>query len=102
MNKLRKSLLAVSLCYLVLSCFACRDARDTTEEPPQPAIVSQTTCPVMGGAIDKSLYVDHEGKRIYACCAGCIDTIKADPKKYMGQLEAQGITLDTVPVVKVR
>ena len=28
-------------------------------------IIPQSTCPIMGGGINKSLYVDHEGKRIY-------------------------------------
>lgn len=54
----------------------------------------QTTCPVMGGKIDKSLYVDHDGKRIYVCCSGCIGAIKADPQKYIKQLEDAGIVLD--------
>ena len=54
----------------------------------------QTQCPVMGGKIDKSMYVDHDGKRIYVCCAGCINAIKKDPTKYIKKLEAEGITLE--------
>jgi YHS domain-containing protein len=57
----------------------------------------QTTCPVMGGKIDKSLYVDADGKRIYVCCQGCVGTIKADPAKYIKALEAKGVTLDATP-----
>ena len=54
------------------------------------SLVLQTTCPVMGGAINKELYVDHEGKRIYVCCGGCIDQIKQDPQKYIDKLKADG------------
>ena len=54
----------------------------------------QTECPVMGGAIDKALYVDYDGKRIYVCCQGCIATIKANPTKFIKKPEADGITLD--------
>ena len=36
----------------------------------------QTTCPIMGGKIDKTVYADHDGKRVYFCCAGCIDPFK--------------------------
>ena len=59
----------------------------------------QLTCPVMGGKIDKNLYVDTgsidaEGKRIYVCCEGCLEKLKADPQKYFKQLESQGITLE--------
>jgi len=48
----------------------------------------------MGGEINKKLYVDADGKRIYACCAGCVEKIKANPQKYIKQLEDQGITLE--------
>lgn len=54
----------------------------------------QTTCPVMGGKINKKQYVDHDGKRIYVCCPGCIGKIKADPEQYINKMEAAGIVLD--------
>jgi hypothetical protein len=57
----------------------------------------QTTCPVMGGKINKKQYVDVKGKRIYVCCKGCIGTIKADPDKYIQKLEKEGVTLDAAP-----
>lgn len=63
----------------------------------QEAPKKQTTCPVMGGKINKAEYADVNGKRIYVCCAGCIAKIKADPEKYIKQLEAEGITLDKTP-----
>lgn len=55
---------------------------------------AQTVCPVMGGKIDKKCFVDVKGKRIYMCCPGCADKIKADPDKYIKQLEDQGIVLE--------
>ena len=60
----------------------------------KPAVTPQTTCPVMRGKINKQQYVDHDGKRIYVCCAGCIDKIKADPARYIGKLEKEGVVLD--------
>lgn len=57
----------------------------------------QTTCPVMGGKIDKTQYVDVNGKRIYTCCAGCVAKIKADPEKYIKKLEAEGVVLEKTP-----
>lgn len=54
----------------------------------------QTVCPVMGGAINTNIYVDHEGKRIYFCCGGCPAEFKKNPKKYIAQLEAANIVLD--------
>lgn len=61
-------------------------------------VVAQTMCPVMGGAVNKALYVDYDGKRIYVCCAGCIDAVKKDPAKYVKELESKGITLAVTPV----
>mgnify|MGYP003573137257 CR=1 FL=1 len=67
---------------------------------------SQTTCPVMGGEINKDLYYDHfttneegvkgEGKRIYYCCPGCLGAIKAAPENMVEKLETQGVTLEKV------
>ena len=51
----------------------------------------QTMCPVMGKKINKSLYVDAEGHRIYVCCGGCIGAVKADPGKYIQKMKAEGV-----------
>ena len=64
-----------------------------TKEAPK----KQTTCPVMGGKINKAQYADVKGKRIYVCCPGCIGKIKADPDKYIKQMEAEGIELEKAP-----
>jgi YHS domain-containing protein len=63
------------------------------EQAKEAKIVPQTTCPVMGGKVNKALYVDHDGKRIYVCCKGCIDAVKKDPQKYIKKLEADGVTV---------
>ena len=60
---------------------------------------AQTTCPVMKGKINKNLYVDYKGKRIYVCCHGCINAVKADPEKYIKEMEKKGISLQKVDTV---
>ena len=57
----------------------------------------QTNCPVMGGKIDKTIYADHDGKRVYFCCSGCVAPFKKEPEKYIKQLEAEGVELAKVP-----
>jgi hypothetical protein len=60
---------------------------------------AQTTCPVMkGNPVNPSLYVDAEGYRIYVCCGGCVGAVKADPAKYIAQLQAEGVELEKAPV----
>ena len=63
------------------------------EKKPKP----QTTCPIMGARINPKLYVDHAGKRVYVCCAGCLAPLKKDAAKYIAKLEAQGVTLAKTP-----
>lgn len=77
--------LGVSLSHLV--------AEETA--PKEPVI--QKTCPIMGGAINKSQFVDVEGKRIYVCCPMCIEKVKADPKAALKKLEELGETAEDAP-----
>jgi YHS domain-containing protein len=61
------------------------------EATPAPATqvaqaAEQTTCPVMGGPIDKNIFIEYQGKKVYFCCASCLDTFKANPEKYISKL----------------
>ena len=62
----------------------------------------QSTCPVLGSPIDKNLYVDYQGKRIYVCCAGCIDEVKKDPAKYIEKLRKSGQSVEIIDSGKVK
>ena len=81
-----------------LSAQAGSGEKSGTESTKAGTTVEQTVCPVMGGKINKALYIDANGKRIYMCCEGCINKLKADPAKYITKLESQGITLASTPV----
>ncbi len=54
--------------------------------PVAAAAVEQTTCPVLGGAIDKNVYVDYQGKRVYFCCTECKAAFEKEPAKYLSKL----------------
>jgi len=60
-------------------------------------LIPQKTCPVMGNAVNKTLYVDFQGKRIYVCCQACIDEVKKDPQKYIDKLESMGEKAEIPP-----
>ncbi len=75
---------------LVLALFA---AGSVWAADPKP----QTTCPVLGGNVDKQVYADYKGKRIYFCCQGCDAEFRKDPEKYLKKLEEQGVTPEKAP-----
>ncbi|MHC4174537.1 MAG: heavy metal-binding domain-containing protein [Planctomycetota bacterium] len=58
---------------------------------PMPAkeiasAVEQTTCPIMGSAIDKALFTEYKGKKVYFCCPGCKPEFEKNPEKYIAKL----------------
>jgi YHS domain-containing protein len=87
---------------LTTAAFAADNAGQAPAATNAVAVKAQTTCPVMGGAVDKTKFVDYDGKRIYVCCGGCIAKIKKDPAKYVKQLEAEGVTLDKAEPPKAK
>ncbi len=78
-------------------CASTCGAGKKAKAPETEVIKVQTTCPVMGNPINKSLYTDVDGKRVYVCCQGCIAAIKADPDKYLAKIAAKGETVAETP-----
>jgi len=58
--------------------------------PEKAQLKPQSVCPVLGGKVNKDVYVDVKGYRVYACCPGCLPKIKADPDKYLAKIKASG------------
>lgn len=49
----------------------------------------QTSCPVSGKKLEeKEAFTDHEGRRIYFCCAGCEAPFNKEPQEYLSKLDA--------------
>ena len=69
---------------------ASMDMKSGTAATSKKSLVPQETCPVMGGAIDKKIFVDYKGKRVYFCCPACPATFKKDPEKYLKILAERG------------
>ena len=55
-------------------------------EAVTPVALEQTTCPIMNMAIDKNVFVEYKGKKVYFCCPGCEDKFNAEPEKYLAKL----------------
>lgn len=85
MNKITAVVLTLALTAFVAGGLWAAD--------PKP----QTACPVLAGNIDKSVYADYQGKRIYFCCQGCDAEFMKNPEKYMKKLQEEGVTLEPAP-----
>lgn len=84
---------------MLASCVTVRDADKPQDAKPElgGAGAPQTLCPVMAGRkINKRLYVDHNGFRIYVCCNPCVKAVRKDPEKYRKELEKQGVVVEKV------
>jgi YHS domain-containing protein len=68
-----------------------KQAAATAEEANKTAATAmasmeQTTCPVSGDKIDKNVFVEYKGKKVYFCCASCKAIFDKDPEKYIAKL----------------
>ncbi len=78
----------------------CAGCDDVVKADPEAAIATlaeqgqaprQALCPIMNRPIDTEQYVDHEGQRIYVCCAGCVARVEAAPEAVLEKLHEQGV-----------
>jgi YHS domain-containing protein len=56
--------------------------------PGDAVVGDSTTCPVSGETFvvtADSPKVEFEGKTYYTCCPKCVESLKADPKKYLAK-----------------
>ena len=89
--------LAAMAAVLVVTAYASGTCRAADDNAATQEVKAQTTCPIAGGAINKSLYTDVKGYRIYVCCSGCIEKIKADPDAAIAKIKAKGETPEKTP-----
>jgi YHS domain-containing protein len=91
MGVFMKYLFSILAVLAVSSVFVLSDVQSANAKP-------QTKCPVMGDDINKNIYTDYQGYRIYFCCDGCPQDFKKNPRKYMKILKDSGVTLEKTPV----
>ena len=82
-------LLATSLSVAVILLNSCKKSEPPAVPGPEAvaaAVIEQTTCPVMGGAIDTKYFTEYKGKKVYFCCPGCKEKFEASPEQYIAKL----------------
>ncbi|MHC5036500.1 MAG: YHS domain-containing protein [Planctomycetota bacterium] len=108
-TQLIRGLLVLALAAFILFPVSCSDeggspaAKKETEkeagksqdkaeksEAAKGDLKPQQRCPVMGNPINKEVYVDYQGKRVYFCCPGCDAKFKKDPEKWLKKLAEMG------------
>jgi YHS domain-containing protein len=91
---LRKIILLTVVVAIGLGLTACKKKEQPVpSSPAKPKAtasavteVEQTTCPVLGGKIDKNIFTEYKGKKVYFCCANCKAAFEKDPEKYVAKL----------------
>lgn len=89
--------LTVAMVAVLSFLTGCRKEQPPASRPSsqaaadQPAVttvaIEQKTCPVMeGNPINKNIFVEYKGKKVYFCCKGCPEKFLADPNKYVAKL----------------
>jgi hypothetical protein len=62
-------------------------ATAATAKVAAAAAVEQTVCPVMANQpIDKNIFVEYKGKKVYFCCEQCKADFAKAPEKYIASL----------------
>jgi len=62
-------------------------AAQQAQETVQQAAAEQTVCPVMKGQpIDKTIFVEYQGQKVYFCCESCKASFEKEPAKYLAEL----------------
>ena len=67
-----------------------------TQETENRELKPQTLCPIMGNAINKDVFTDYNGMRIYFCCGGCDSAFLKDPEKHLEQMRKSGVEPEQV------
>ena len=65
---------------------SCKKKSEPAAPGAASVVTEQTTCPVMGRPINKNMFTEYKGKKVYFCCAGCEEKFKANPEQYIAKL----------------
>ena len=83
-------LITSTLALTIFSVIGCKKKTEPAAPEVKKEVISevieQKICPVMGGAINKELYTEYKGKKVYFCCPGCENTFTKEPDKYVSKL----------------
>lgn len=77
-----------------------KNAEAETSNPQPPAKIYQMRDALSGKLVNRDIYADYEGKRVYFCCRNSRSEFQRDPEKYIIKFKELGVTLQDTPVPK--
>jgi len=103
MKKLLVSFMVLAAMMMSVAAMAQEPVADVTTDKELTAsqaaveVKEQTLCPISGNEINKEIFVDFEGKRIFLAAEEAKAKFLEDPAMYVTKMVAEGITLADVP-----
>ncbi|MDP8246139.1 MAG: hypothetical protein P9L94_18800 [Candidatus Hinthialibacter antarcticus] len=90
---------------VTLCCAGCKKAvaediktvkTKLNESKAAPVILTldQTLCPISGHAISKEVSATAKGKKVYMCCAACVDAFNEKPDEFLQAMADEGVVPD--------
>ncbi|MDO8301747.1 MAG: YHS domain-containing protein [Sedimentisphaerales bacterium] len=88
-----KVVVVMVLAAVLVGLYGCKKSEPVAVQPQAATAVAeanvaveQKICPVMGGEINKDVYVEYKGKKVYFCCPSCKGEFEKNPEKYISKL----------------
>ena len=108
MSKILTALAILCMLMAVTTSISCtsRDKGEQNQEktetgtPSPPAKIYQMRDAFSGKLVNRRIYSDYEGKRIYFCCPESREEFLKDPEKYINRFKELGVTLQDAPTPK--
>ena len=80
------SSLLLTIAVVMIGCTKSAPTAPAANNTSSAAAVEQTICPITGNPINKSVFVEYQGKKVYFCCEQCKAKFQKDPEKYLNKL----------------
>ena len=87
-----------AVAFLIIGLVFVNGCKKKSPSSPAPAAsvsaaaaVEQTICPAcpgmgIGGPVNKDIFTEYQGKKVYFCCAQCKGEFEKEPEKYLSKL----------------
>ncbi len=82
---------------VLLAAVAVRAGEGCCDKKAKADCKPQMTCPISGEPVQKDIFVDVKGFRVYLCCEKCKAAVEADPDAALAKIKANGETAACTP-----